>query len=131
MSDVLNTLTEREKRYGKFMDNASTAQFIKEVMRDSPMWGELEWDQAEALDLIASKIGRMLSGDVNYIDNWHDIAGYATLVERRMNGDDVQDEGDIVDPRPAYPIGSAHWCQIQDYHIRLEEWEKRNPLARK
>lgn len=88
MSNVQNTLNEREKRYGRFMDNAETAQLLKDVIHAAPRWEDLEYDQAEALDLIVSKIGRMLSGDVNYIDSWHDIAGYATLVENRLNGEE-------------------------------------------
>jgi len=39
--------------------------------------------QREALRIIASKISRMCSCDPEYADNWHDIAGYATLVEGR------------------------------------------------
>lgn len=41
-------------------------------------------DQAEALEVIASKISRMLTGDPQYRDNWHDIVGYAKLVDDRM-----------------------------------------------
>ena len=36
------------------------------------------------LGTIADKIGRILSGDPNYADNWHDIQGYAKLVEDRL-----------------------------------------------
>ena len=55
-------------------------------MQESTRWrtGSVPFDMMEALDLIASKIGRMLSGNLNYIDNWHDIAGYATLIENRL-----------------------------------------------
>ncbi len=83
---VVDTLAAREKNYGDFRDNARIAQNIKLAMQSSPVWirGGVSYDIMEALDLIASKIGRMLSGDPNYIDNWHDIAGYATLIERRL-----------------------------------------------
>lgn len=43
-------------------------------------------DQREALDMIFHKIGRIVCGDPNYADSWHDIAGYAKLVENRLNG---------------------------------------------
>ena len=33
----------------------------------------------EALEMIAHKIARILSGDADYADNWVDIAGYAQL----------------------------------------------------
>ncbi len=83
-SDVDSTLTERGKNYGDFTDNADYAQRIKQAMRDGRMWPQMESYMQEALELIASKIGRMLSGDPRYIDNWHDIAGYAALVEQRI-----------------------------------------------
>lgn len=33
------------------------------------------------MTVIADKIARILSGDPNYADSWHDIGGYAKLVE--------------------------------------------------
>lgn len=84
---VADTLAAREKNYGEFIDNASIAQGIKLAMRESPRWmrGALGYDMMEALDLIATKIGRLLSGDPNHIDGWHDIQGYANLIEQRLN----------------------------------------------
>jgi len=34
--------------------------------------------------MIFCKIARILNGDPNLIDNWHDIAGYAKLVEMEI-----------------------------------------------
>ncbi len=50
----------------------------------SPNWETMTYDQREGLDMIANKIARILNGDPNYADSWHDIAGYATLVEKRI-----------------------------------------------
>lgn len=36
--------------------------------------------------MIAVKIARILVGDCNHPDHWHDIAGYATLVADRLEG---------------------------------------------
>jgi hypothetical protein len=47
---------------------------------------KLDDDQSEALEMIAHKIARILNGDPNYVDSWLDIAGYATLVAERLNG---------------------------------------------
>ena len=81
---VEDTLTERGKNYGDFTDNADYAQRIKQVFYDSKAWCTMPTYMQEALDLIASKLGRMLSGDPFYLDNWHDIGGYTTLVEQRI-----------------------------------------------
>lgn len=84
MSDIAATLEERGTRYGVFMGHASITQDIKARMQESPKWGQLEADQKEALEMVAHKIGRILNGDPNYHDSWHDIVGYAKLVADRL-----------------------------------------------
>lgn len=86
MTDISDTLTERESRYGSFVEHARITQNIKFAMTDSLNWKSdlLSWDQTEALEMIAHKIGRILNGDPNYHDSWHDIVGYAKLVADRL-----------------------------------------------
>lgn len=84
MSGISHTLNRRGKHYGGFEGNARIAQAIKSAMRDSPNWGELDSDMKEALELIASKVGRLLNGNPNYFDGWHDIEGYAHLIASRL-----------------------------------------------
>lgn len=79
------TLAERGKRYGSFLNHARIAQGLKDVMWEAPKWEYLAEDQMQALEVIADKIARILNGDPDYIDNWHDIQGYAKLVEDRLN----------------------------------------------
>lgn len=81
-----DTLAERGARYGQFIDNATTAQRIKTIMRATHRWDDLEPDMCEALDQIACKISRILSGDPTYADNWRDISGYATLILKGVDG---------------------------------------------
>ncbi len=84
--DIIDTLTERGNRYGKFINHAKLTQEIKAVMWNHDGWEGLDDDMKEALEMIAHKIGRILSGDPHYDDTWHDIAGYAKLIEDRING---------------------------------------------
>lgn len=84
--DINATLEERGQRYGKFKDHAYISQSLKRVMKDQESWIRLDADQQEALEMIAHKIARILNGDPNYDDSWHDIAGYATLVAERLRG---------------------------------------------
>ena len=83
--DITNTLKERGSRYGVFAEHAYIAQSIQNVMRAAPGWTRLSCDEAQALTVIADKIARILNGDPHYTDNWHDIQGYAKLVEDRLN----------------------------------------------
>lgn len=84
MNDVNKTLNERGTRYGDFTHHANICQGIKRWMMDQKGWHRLNDVQRQALDVIADKIARILSGDPNYADNWHDIQGYAKLVEDRL-----------------------------------------------
>ena len=81
---IEKTLAEREDRYGSFFSHAEISQELKEVMIGSGFWTKLNRSQSEALEMIQHKVARILNGDPNYIDNWHDIAGYATLVENLL-----------------------------------------------
>lgn len=80
---INETLIERNKRYGDFTYHAEIAQQLQDVMHGHG-WMKLTPVQRQALTVIADKIARILSGDPNYADNWHDIQGYAKLVEERL-----------------------------------------------
>lgn len=82
--DIAATLAERGKRYGSFPEHARITQAVKRAMVDSPNWQSLAADQKEALEMIAHKVGRILNGDPNYHDSWHDIVGYTKLVADRL-----------------------------------------------
>lgn len=73
------TLAERGKRYGDFKGHARITQNLKRAMKARTNWEKLSDSQKEALEMIAHKIGRILNGDPNYRDSWHDLAGYASL----------------------------------------------------
>lgn len=84
--DIDTTLAERGNRYGSFTEHARITQAIKGAMADSPNWAKLAADQREALEMIAHKAGRILNGDPDYHDSWHDIVGYTKLVADRLLG---------------------------------------------
>lgn len=83
-SDINTTLEERGNRYGEFDNHAAITQNLKRAMVNSPNWAKLSDDKKEALEMIAHKIGRILNGDPEYKDSWHDIIGYAKLVEKTL-----------------------------------------------
>ena len=79
MAELETTLIERGK-YGEYGYMATTAQRIKEAMGGR---AHLSAVQRESLDMIATKIARLVCGDPNDRDSWHDIQGYAKLAEDR------------------------------------------------
>ena len=92
------TLTERGKVYGRFMDHAGISQSLKRAMKAAPGWQELPDDMREALEMVQHKVARILNGNPDHVDSWHDVGGYVALVERRLSGRDDGGEGDH--PRP-------------------------------
>lgn len=87
MSDILN---ERQKTHGDYYDTAAYAQHLKEVMRRGKNWTLLDDIQRETLEMVATKIARMLSGNHLYLDNVVDIIGYMGLLKRHLEGADVE-----------------------------------------
>ena len=81
MKDVTETLDQRENRYGDYSKVAGTSQFLKAVIRQGVSWPDMEDYMQESLDLICNKIARIVNGDPYYDDSWHDVGGYAKLVE--------------------------------------------------
>jgi hypothetical protein len=84
MDELSATLQERGSQYGAFIAQAAIAQTLKRAMRACPNWPKLQSDQREALELIAMKVSRILNGNPDHHDSWHDIAGYAQLVANRV-----------------------------------------------
>ena len=77
-----DTLKARGSRYGKFRDNARISQALEEVLKSGANYQETNQVHREALKFICQKMSRIVNGDPDYVDNWHDITGYATLAEK-------------------------------------------------
>lgn len=86
MSEVDAVLGARGKRYGLFTGVAGVAMALKRAIASelSARGKVLDDDQQEALDMVCSKIARIVNGDQDYSDHWLDIAGYAKLVADRL-----------------------------------------------
>lgn len=93
-NSVQNTLQEGGSRYGDFSHNAEEAQRLKAMLKAHPNWHSLDATKREALEVIMQKIARILNGDPNYKDNWHDIAGYAILAEERCTSSEEEQHRD-------------------------------------
>lgn len=86
MNKVDETLEERGSRYGEFVDVANvTAELYGAICRKMQERDEFEPYHIEAIHMICQKLARAVCGDPMYADNWHDIAGYARLVENEIS----------------------------------------------
>jgi hypothetical protein len=88
VSGVGKVLDARAEQYGSFMQSADTVVRIKSIMHNAVARNNVHLypDQLQALDMIATKISRIVHGNPNHLDSWIDIAGYATLVADRLQG---------------------------------------------
>ena len=77
------TLAERQAQYGCFEDVARTTGKIMEALSEVRTNGlnDLPYPHRMALYMIASKMARIVNGDYNHKDSWHDIGGYSKLIE--------------------------------------------------
>ena len=82
--DTLSIILEsREKTHGDFGNVAAAAQTLKSCFREFGS-ERIRLEQQESLDMIASKIARILCGNPDEPDHWIDIAGYAKLSTDRL-----------------------------------------------
>lgn len=84
MTDIQETLLERESTHGSYPVQSEFSQDLKDHLRHHRSWPDLAPDQRESLELVCMKMSRIMHGNANELDHWRDIAGYITLVINRM-----------------------------------------------
>ena len=77
--NAVELLSTRQTTHGSFSQNARQGQALRELFRSSPHWSTIPEVQREALDMIACKLSRILSGQSTFDDHWKDVIGYSTL----------------------------------------------------
>lgn len=73
----------RERTHGSYAETSRVAQELKRIIHRESIEG-LILLQRESLDMIATKIARILCGDAYELDHWKDISGYALLVVEQL-----------------------------------------------
>lgn len=101
MSTIDETLKQRQGVHGDFTDNGRVTDEFMAVMYDTPNWNNLAPHQRIALFMIAHKMARVLCGDPNFADHWHDIGGYAKCAEERIVAPESAMEKFIADATEA------------------------------
>ena len=83
------TLAERQSTYGNFEDVAFVTENIMSILAKVRVNGLDDFPNTHrmALYMIASKMARIVNGDFNHLDSWHDIGGYAKLIEKLIKGE--------------------------------------------
>jgi len=84
MKNIAETLDEREEEYGSYVDLSDIVESIIASYACSTNWVNMESYQRVSLYMDAMKTARILNGNPDNIDSWHDKAGYAELVAQEL-----------------------------------------------
>lgn len=99
MTMIDQILADRELTHGSFREVAGYSQAIKNLLRSSRNWERLDVTQAQALEVIADKMARILCGDPAHPDHWQDGAGYFELAVREL----TQAQAPVAMPQAIMP----------------------------
>ena len=85
---VDKTLKQRKAVHGDFKTGAETSQALKQIMDNAFEGKEIPAYILESVDAICGKLARIANGNPFEEDHWHDIQGYARLVEKEVIKED-------------------------------------------
>ena len=72
-------ISERHATHGNFADNARISQNLKAMLHGEDAWAGLKPWQQESLDMICSRMGRILAGNPAHPKHWFGIINFANL----------------------------------------------------
>ncbi len=105
---IQETIIERTNTHGEFKDQASIIWRTLAIWERSPNWVKLPPFMKEAMHMTLHKYGRVMVGDFEFVDHWHDVVGYNQLVVDRLPlTPRLQDDPD----RPGTPADGGHHSQ--------------------
>lgn len=74
-----SVLQERSATHGDFEHYAVISQRLKHALSAGANWEAMDVVQREALEAVAGKLARIVTGDSNFLDHYRDIIGYTQL----------------------------------------------------
>lgn len=87
------TTEDRNQTHGDPIAQFETAQQLKNELARGPHWMDLNAVEREALEMICTKLSRLVHGDPAHGDHMLDIIGYAAIaVESRHDEQEAVDE---------------------------------------
>lgn len=92
MANINETFKSRGDTHGDYKQQSECTMSLYRQLAERARVNKVSLNktQQHSLMLICTKLGRIVTGSANEPDHWHDIAGYATLIERELNGLDYR-----------------------------------------
>lgn len=69
----------RREQHGDWKEQSLTANELKKAAHEGSGWHDMSASQQEAVDMILTKVSRIVTGNPYHQDHWDDIGGYALL----------------------------------------------------
>lgn len=79
MKDAKVLTSVRKEQHGDWMAQSLTANELKKTAHEGSGWNNMSASQQEAVDMILTKVSRIVTGNPYHQDHWDDIGGYALL----------------------------------------------------
>jgi hypothetical protein len=92
----MSILKERQKTHGEYANVAFVAQSIKNILRGAPNYHTLSLVQCESVDLIATKLARIVCGNASEPDHWLDGSGYFKLGYNELQNKNTASRANIT-----------------------------------
>lgn len=84
--EINEILEQRAKTHGDFTKNSELSQMFKKFVKEFSKGKDMPYPIREGLDMILHKISRVICGNHLEPDHFRDIAGYATLITKYLEG---------------------------------------------
>lgn len=78
---IEETLKTRGNVHGDFVESAVFKDAVGKLIRLTPNYDRMGHACRQAMFMIVEKMGRILYGNPTFADHWHDISGYAKLID--------------------------------------------------
>ena len=97
MPNITDTLNQRKNVHGDYCQAALIKDDILQVLsNETTTYSCMGPVGRETIRMIVEKLGRIAGGDWHFVDHWHDIAGYATLMVEYLERNSLKEP--IVPP---------------------------------
>ena len=93
---IEETLKTRGNVHGDFVSSAQFKDAVNSMVRLTPNYDCMGRACRQALFMIVEKMGRILYGDPHFADHWHDISGYAKLIDDAISNGTIKPNKEVA-----------------------------------
>ena len=93
---IEETLKTRGNVHGNFVTSAVFKDTVNHLVSLTPNYDRMGHACRQAMFMIVEKMGRILYGEPIFADHWHDISGYAKLIDDAITNGIIQPNKEVA-----------------------------------